>query len=154
MGCAAKENIAELRDYKTAYPKMILCDAASTHGGIGKSYGTIPVPPFGVPAVGCNKFDKEVSWKMDTLGATILHEYTHYMALMAPHPLLKETADVAYGPHGVQHMQKKHALYIGDSYNWFATENLWTNLCNTNYLPALNKGDDPGCFGVCKAFKG
>ncbi|KAI9667809.1 MAG: hypothetical protein M1821_000628 [Bathelium mastoideum] len=142
------ETMAEMRDWSTDSPKVIVCDPAGFgHGGIGKSYET-------VAAVSCGNFDPRVSWKMETLGSILLHEYTHWTKLMAP-PLSKETDDDAYGPYGVRQMNKKDATNNADSYSWFATENLWTVICQTNYQdPQPSDDDDPNCDGqVCKAPK-
>lgn len=160
MSCRTSNDIAELREWWTPNPQMVLCNAAFTHGGIGKGYGLLPIWPFGVPAVACGNFDPEVSWKMDTLGATLLHEYTHYLNLVGPPggagPLPRETDDIAYGPYNVRNMDKTQATKNGDSYNWFATENLWTVICQKQYTdPAAPDSIDPGCGqGICQALKG
>ena len=142
------ETMAELRDWNTDSPKIVVCDPAGFgHGGIGKGYGT-------VTAVGCDSFDPRVSWKMETLGSILLHEYTHWPKLVAP-PLSKETDDDAYGPYGVRQLDKNDATNNADSYSWFATENLWTIICQTDYQdPQPSDDQDPNCNGqVCKAPK-
>lgn len=73
---------------------MIICAGAGFgHGGIGLGYTN-------VAEVNCNYVsmnDGRTSWRMDTLGSVILHEYTHFLALVVP-PLAKETDDDGYGP--------------------------------------------------------
>ena len=73
---------------------MGICDGAGfDHGGLGKGYP-------GVATVDCDfvKMNNgRVSWRMDTLGSIILHEYTHFGALVVP-ILAQETADPGYGP--------------------------------------------------------
>lgn len=143
--------MAELRDWDTDNPTIVLCDpAAFGHGGIGKGYGN-----GSVPAGECGFFDPRVSWKMETLGSILLHEYTHWLKLVSP-PLSKETDDIAYGPTGVRAMDKSQATNNADSYSWFATETLWTVLCSTQYGdPTSADDDDPNCGGgVCQATKG
>lgn len=39
-----------------------------------------------------NMDDGRVSWKIDTMGSMILHEYTHFIVLVAP-PLTREADD-------------------------------------------------------------
>jgi len=132
---------------------MIMCDRVFTHGGINKSYGSI----IKVPAVTCKSNGKEMSWRMETMGATILHEYTHFQKLMVPRALRQETDDIEYGPYKAQHMDKKEALKNADSYNWFASENYWTITCNTRYHSASRPkdGEDPNCSNrACEAWKG
>lgn len=72
---------------------MIICPGAGFgHGGIAKSYpGVSAVDRIYVQVNG-----GRVSWRMDTLGSIILHEYTHFFALVVP-PLAKETDDPWYG---------------------------------------------------------
>lgn len=147
LTCDDNDTMAELRDYNADNPTIVLCDpGALGHGGIAKSYGTIP-------AVTCANFDSRISWKMETLGSVLLHEYTHWLKLVAP-PLSKETDDVddGYGPADVRALDKTLATNNADSYSWFATENMWTAICHTQYGdPTDTDGDDPNCGGsVCQ----
>ena len=142
--------MAEMRDIDSDKPTIILCDPAGFgHGGIGKGYNN-------VKAVGCDGFDDRVSWKMETLGSILLHEYTHWEKLVAP-PLSEETDDLAggYGPAGVRSLDKSKATNNADSYSWFATENLWTVICQKKYGdPTKADGNDPNCKNsVCTAPK-
>jgi len=110
LTCDDPETMAELRDWNTDNPTIVLCNpAALGHGGIGKSYGS-------VPAVQCDALDPRVSWKMETLGSILLHEYTHWLRLVTP-PLSKETDDIAYGPSGVRALDKSQATDNADSYS-------------------------------------
>lgn len=122
---------------------MVVCDSAFTHGGIDKGYGSIP--GLSVPAVVCDNFDEHVSWKMDTLGAILLHEYTHYVDLQNP-PLDDATKDFAYGPLKTRNLDKAVASINADSYTWAATENLWTTICGHDFVdPREVDSLDPGC---------
>lgn len=64
------ETMAELRDWETDNPKLVLCDAGLGHGGIGKGYDGAPAP------VTCEFIGDRVNWRMDTIGSIFLHEYT------------------------------------------------------------------------------
>lgn len=143
------ETMAELRDWSTPNPKLIVCAGPGFgHGGIGKGYTN-------VDTVECGRFDDRVSWKTETLGSILLHEYIHFYNLVVP-PLSKETDDPAYGVYDSRHMDKDEATNNADSYSWFATENLWTILCHKEYQdPTEQDAADPTCEdNVCKAKKG
>ncbi|KAF2239302.1 hypothetical protein EV356DRAFT_169743 [Viridothelium virens] len=127
---------------------MIVCDPDGFgHGGIGKGYET-------VEAVKCENIGPTVYGKMETMGLYMMHEYTHWKNLVAP-PLGKETSDEAYRPNGVRNLTKKKAKRNADSYAWFATEDFWTAVCQTNYQdPQPSNDTDPICkFGVCRIEK-
>jgi hypothetical protein len=143
------DTMAELRDYMSDSPKLVICDGPGFgHGGIDLGY-------TGVPRVGCDTLDPRVSWKMETLGSILLHEYTHYYNLVVP-PLSKETDDPAYGPNDARAYDKSKATNNADSYSWFANEVLWTVLCSTDYGDPANGDDaDPYCNDTtCTAPKG
>lgn len=143
------ETMAELRDWSTPNLTLIVCAAPGFgHGGIGKGYTN-------VDTVECGRFDDRVSWKMETLGSILLHEYTHFYNLVVP-PLSKETDDPAYGVYDSRHMDKDEATNNADSYSWLATENLWTILCHKEYQdPTEQDAADHTCEdNVCKAKKG
>jgi hypothetical protein len=111
--------MAEIRDWDTDNPKLVVCAKCGFgHGGIAKGYS-------GVKEVECGQLDSRVSWKMDTLGSILLHEYTHFLMLVSP-PLDKEAEDESYGPTGVRALNKAKATNNADSYSWFANELLWT----------------------------
>ena len=63
------QTMAELRDWSTDNPKLVMCDPGFGHGGIGKGYGS-------VPSVDCGFIGDQVNWRMDTIGSILLHEYT------------------------------------------------------------------------------
>jgi hypothetical protein len=72
---------------------MIVCAGSGfSHGALGMGYPN-------VPGIDCNYVrmnGDRLSWRMETMGSIILHEYTHFLRLVAP-PLAKETDDDAYG---------------------------------------------------------
>lgn len=71
--------MAATRDGEEDEPTVIICPSGLKHGGIGRDY-TVGVPPDknppGPPAVNCQTLDDRTSWRMDTMGSVLLHEYT------------------------------------------------------------------------------
>lgn len=155
LSCSDPDVEAEIRELTSDNPSIVLCDpAAFGHGSIGKGY-----TDGNIPAVTCDTLDPRVSWKMDTLGAVLLHEYTHWLKLMTSvngGPLPMETDDHEYGVYDCRfELDFSQATDNADSYNWYASEVLWTVLCGTQYQdPVLSDQDDPNCNGtVCTAPK-
>lgn len=150
LTCTNEYSIGGLREGDSDTPIIILCDttAAFGHGGIDKGYDNPPVA-----AVTCGSLDDQTSWKMNTLGATLMHEYTHWDKLVTP--ILSEgTIDLAYGPYKTQNMNKNEAIDNADSFAWAATELLWTMLCEKEYGAATKEDDnDPNCGNeICGGF--
>ncbi|KAL8736493.1 MAG: hypothetical protein Q9166_000285 [cf. Caloplaca sp. 2 TL-2023] len=85
-----------------------------------------------------------LSYLMETMGATLLHEYTHYNKLMKP-IYNKATGDKGYGAWEVYNNLNKPA----DSYLYYALELFWTEVCHNNWLPPREHIDDqdPDCGG-------
>ena len=81
----------------------------------------------------------------------MLHEYTHFLKMISP-PLTGETLDTAYGARESRDLDRVTALLNADSYTWFATELLWTIVCNREFEdPTDEDGHDPNCNnGVCQ----
>lgn len=75
---------------------MVICPVAGfLHGGINHGYEG--VKEINADFVKLN--DQHVSWRMETLGSIILHEYTHGEKLMASGKIARRrTKDDAYGP--------------------------------------------------------
>ncbi|KAJ5894196.1 hypothetical protein N7495_005887 [Penicillium taxi] len=138
MGCYDPTIYAVTRRYTTSTPKMIICDSGFAFGGIDKSYTD-------VSAVTCSTIGSIVSKKMDFLGATILHEYTHWRSLVVP-PLSEETDDLdgGYGPWEAQEtVPKSEALKNADNFTWFAIELFWTVHCGREFAaPELDSDED------------
>jgi hypothetical protein len=74
MSCADPRSMASTRDGHTDHPTMILCKPGLLHGGINQAFVGNPDEP--VEAVTCDSIRNRVTWRMDTLGSVILHEYT------------------------------------------------------------------------------
>ncbi|KAI4273058.1 MAG: hypothetical protein L6R38_006447 [Xanthoria sp. 2 TBL-2021] len=96
-----------------------------------------------------------VSYLMETMGATLLHEYTHFDKLTYPIysksivDTILRGEEVAYGAWAVYNQLNKKLLarINADSYTYYALEVFWTEVCNTNFLaPRENIDDaDPDC---------
>ena len=67
--------MGDTREGDTDHPKIVICPPALAHRGIKKGYDKF-FPP-GPKAVTCDTLDKRASWKMETLGSILLHEYTY-----------------------------------------------------------------------------
>jgi hypothetical protein len=105
--------MAELRDWETPNPKVcrecmamgvvkLMCKDDHmcrrrlwTRWNYGIGLGYTDVAEVNCDYVNMN--DGRTSWRMDTLGSVILHEYTHFLSLVVP-PLAEETDDDGYGP--------------------------------------------------------
>lgn len=133
--------MAEMRRYNTDTPQLIICDAGFDHGGINKGYHC-------VGEVSTDYLDDRVSWKMETLGSVLLHEFTHYKNLVVP-PLSKETDDDHYCLVGSRDIQdKKEALNNADSYSWYANELFWSDKAQKTFNdPVVEDSIDPRCLG-------
>lgn len=127
---------AESRNVATDHLNIIIChDLGFENGGIFKGYPD-------VDPVTCESQSRRVSWRMETMGYALIHEYTHWNKLVAP-PLRKGTDDLVYGPYGVREMRKSRAVNNADSYAWLANEILWTTLCHRTYGDPRPEDDNP-----------
>ena len=75
LACGKPNVFAALRDNEEDSPKMIICPAAFKHGGINKQYDIGFTTP-GPGPTNCGTIGDRTSFRMETLGAIILHEYT------------------------------------------------------------------------------
>ena len=71
--CADDSTImAQLRAWRTLHPTLEVCPGAGfRHGSIGRG-----PPRRGPNVVVCENLGDTVSWRMETLGSILLHEYT------------------------------------------------------------------------------
>lgn len=77
-GCISSNTMAETRegsDQSEDDPTIIFCPAGLAHRGIKKGYDVGQISP-GPQAVNCEFIGDRVTWKMETLGSVLLHEYT------------------------------------------------------------------------------
>lgn len=138
--------MAELRDWDQDHPSLVICKRAGFgHGGIYKKYKKPKVS-----SVECFGLGPRVSWKMETLGSILLHEYTHWTKFIVP-PMGAETKDYAYGPKGARDLDKVKAVYNADSYSWLANEYFWSTNCSKKFGdPQDTDGMDPNYDQYCK----
>ncbi|KAL8916908.1 MAG: hypothetical protein Q9208_008272 [Pyrenodesmia sp. 3 TL-2023] len=101
-----------------------------------------------------------VSYLMNFLGATLLHEYLHYEAMIQPvfgKFIVDEDDEDGYGPVNVYTgglLDRSKAITNADSYTYFALEAMWTERCPQNggfNAPRAGIDDaDPDCgFRSC-----
>ncbi|KAJ5887384.1 hypothetical protein N7495_007425 [Penicillium taxi] len=134
MSCGKDDDMGEIHLFDTSNPILVVCDYALDRGNIDKGYDDIP-------AVTCDNIGDTVGSKMDTLGSTILHEYTHWKDLVVP-PLDASTQDYAYGAYASQHLDNKKKIMNAENYNWFATEVFWTAKCDRDFKAATKKSSE------------
>jgi predicted SprT family Zn-dependent metalloprotease len=92
----------------------------------------------------CGMLHEQVSYKMDVLGKTLLHELTHFKALVSP-SLKDKGRDYIYEPEEVRALDKDLAVHNADSYAWFAVETYWTTVCKRSFLDLAKR--QPECRG-------
>lgn len=123
---------AELREFDTDKPKLVVCPLGLKLGATGKGWE-------GAPAVTCETWFPRISRKMNTIGFVLLHEYTHWETLMSPVMLPafqeKATLDEAIGPWKVRQLTRHQATWNADSYAWLAQEIWWTQTCRGTHGP-------------------
>jgi hypothetical protein len=145
LSCVKKAN-SELLDYHKDKPELVICQPSFESSAIG-GRGS-----WDVPVATCRLCYPRISTRMWTIGAVMLHEYTHWYKLMSPvmRPAfdVKGTKDRVYGcfntrlANGLITAEK--ARSNADSYMWLATEIWWTQACVKSYGPlrAPMKGDN------------
>jgi hypothetical protein len=149
--CKGTNRFAAAVDYDLRNPFIILCPPSMHHGVVDqKSY----LPGFPVP-VTCDTIGDTTSWRMNTLGTFILHEWTHIkvltgQALASTHRALEGTQDVLNGNtvYGCVQAQananQEDNLYVADTYTMFAQEAFWSKKCQKRFSkPAWDDGFDP-----------
>lgn len=147
--CTEPEYSAETIDSESTTATIIICDSAFKHGAIGRRPDGFP------PAVTCETIGHQTSWRMSTLGTTILHEWTHIGALVgdalaSTHRDAEGAGDELDGVsiYGCIHTQaiadEDDALYVADNYAWFATEAFWSKQCGKSFRnPGFGDDQDP-----------
>ncbi|KAL8686620.1 MAG: hypothetical protein Q9224_005390 [Gallowayella concinna] len=92
-----------------------------------------------------------VSYRMNALGATLFHEYTHYDKLIEPifsAPIIDMPDSKGYGPLNVyNNLDRDLAKLNADSYTYYALQVFWTEECHQDFLPprAGLDDEDPDC---------
>ncbi|KAI0973366.1 hypothetical protein F4678DRAFT_459498 [Xylaria arbuscula] len=99
------------------------------------------------------EIDQNVSYLMNTLGMTLLHEYMHYDKMIASSfgSIVDDpNGQPGYGPVNVyDNLDKSLARVNADSYAYYASQVLWSILCGTEFqAPRPGTDDnDPDCGG-------
>ena len=152
--CTAPDITSETIKYDTGAATIILCPPVMKHGIVGQGSTLPKLPDFPLP-VTCNTLGDTTSWRMVTVGLTILHEWTHIDALVgkvldSPHRPSEGTDDELHGNtvYGCVETQAiandQDAIYVADNYAWFATEAFWSKKCQKKFgRPGPGDDDDP-----------
>lgn len=129
---------AEMREFKTDHPKIILCEPIFTYGVIGRQgYPN-------APGVTCDNIYPRISHRMETFGHNLLHEYTHWDKLLVdivqgpfdiPGIEDVEADNGAYGCWAVRQLDRPQSQRNADSYAWLATKVFWTQTCFGTHGP-------------------
>ncbi|KAJ5898891.1 hypothetical protein N7495_003635 [Penicillium taxi] len=131
---------------------LILCKEALLYGYTND----------GKTPLSCDTIGNTLDHTKSTLGGALLHEWTHWEALVVP-PLSGQVEDIQYGPWQVQNLlSKDKAPYNADSYHWFGNEVFWTVKCGhefgskRDYVEPSMREDfkiedetDDGCCAQC-----
>jgi hypothetical protein len=96
----------------------------------------------------CDTIGTRVSRLMWTLGHFMMHEYTHYIEIVQP-VLGDATVDLAYQFFANQNLDKAQTTKNADSYANFATELMWSSMCDRDFDPSHsdNKQERPPVVG-------
>ncbi|KAK3203665.1 hypothetical protein GRF29_106g255553 [Pseudopithomyces chartarum] len=134
---------------------IVLCPRAFNKKGVTAIEGQDPQGPGSENHyLTCDAIGDNVSFRMNSLGMTLLHEYTHYNRMLESifnAPIIdQEDAsgnDIGYGPVQVRTLDKALAKLNADSYAYFASEALWSVLCQKDYGDPVSGQDDndPDC---------
>ncbi|KAK4693733.1 hypothetical protein P7C71_g3720, partial [Lecanoromycetidae sp. Uapishka_2] len=159
--CGNPRTLAYMADHNTQKPFIILCPNAFKKKAVTAMNGAEDPednPNDAKWYILCDdlNINGHVSYLMNSLGATMLHEYTHYDALTQS-IFNAEIIDQpnGYGPFNVyDRLDKSLAKLNSDSYMYYALQVLWTELCQPpNGYAAPRSGiddNDPDCSGVCQ----
>ncbi|KAI1180322.1 hypothetical protein F4777DRAFT_310827 [Nemania sp. FL0916] len=139
-------------------PYIVLCPEAFNKKAVTALNGKSPQDPDANDYyAGCTEdggeIDQNVSYVMNTLGMTLLHEYMHYDAMIASSfgsIVDNPNGAAGYGPVNVyDNLDKSLARVNADSYAYYASQVLWTALCGLEFMaPRAGTDDaDPTCGG-------
>ncbi|KAI0528437.1 hypothetical protein GGR58DRAFT_526646 [Xylaria digitata] len=142
----------------TETPYIVLCPNAFKKKAVTALNGKSPQDPDGPDyyaacAQDGGEIDQNVSYLMNTLGMTLLHEYLHYDKMIASFfgsIIDNPNGQPGYGPYNVyDRLDKSLARVNADSYAYYASQVLWTTLCGVEFqAPRPGTDDnDPDCGG-------
>ncbi len=164
--CKDPRTLAYMHDGETKKPTIVLCDTAFKKKAVTKLKGADPQNDEDKKKwyMTCEPLEENghVSYLMNTLGATLLHEYLHFDGLVESvfgAPIIDQAdpsgKPIGYGPVQVyDSLSKDLAPFNADSYTYYALHNLWNVLCQKDFkAPRAGTDDaDPDCGGkVCKS---
>ncbi|KAL8668772.1 MAG: hypothetical protein Q9168_006608 [Polycauliona sp. 1 TL-2023] len=156
--CKNGRTLAYMHDGETDNPTIILCDNAFKKKAVTALKGADPQKDEDKKwYASCDplKDNGHVSYLMNTLGATLLHEYLHFDGLVQSvfgAPIIDQDnvkgEPIGYGPVQVyDKLSKDLAPFNADSYTYYALHNLWHVLCQVDFkAPRAGTDDaDPDC---------
>ncbi|KAL8815481.1 MAG: hypothetical protein Q9191_008464, partial [Dirinaria sp. TL-2023a] len=156
--CGNSRTLAYMHDHNTDKPTIILCDNAFNKKAVTALNGADPQNDADKKWYAtCDDMNGHVSYLMNTLGATLLHEYFHFDGLVESvfgAPIIDQQDPngnpIGYGPVQVyDNLNKDLAPFNADSYTYYALHNLWHVLCEEDFAaPRAGTDDaDPDCGG-------
>ncbi|KAJ5579631.1 uncharacterized protein N7459_005616 [Penicillium hispanicum] len=134
-----EDAVAIMRSRSNGDGQLLVCDPALKLPVFGRDFGDIK-------AVTCDNIGDRVSNAMDSLGATFIHEYTHYTPLVVP-PLEDATDDYTEYTDvwDTFMLDKDMALMNAETYAMFATEVHFSVECERNFLDPLEDSEPTSC---------
>lgn len=159
-GLCADQELAYSNDEDPEKPFIVLCPNAFKKKAVTSLNGAenpADNPDDAAHYILCDdlKINGHVSYLMNSLGSTLLHEYTHYDGLVESifgAPIIDQ--DDGYGPVNVYNkLDKGLAPFNADSYMYYALHSLWSTICTFDFdAPRAGTDDvDPDCGGsICR----
>ena len=154
-GSCSDQTLAYTNDGKTEHPYIVLCPNAFKKKAISDLNGADHEKADGaVHYIDCDtlKANGHVSYLMNALGATLIHEYTHYDGLtehIFGGPIIDQ--DDGYGPYNVYgRLDKGLSPFNADSYMYYAVHSYFNHECDFEFGAPRDGIDniDPDCGGM------
>ena len=159
-GLCTDQELAYSNDEDPQNPFIVLCPNAFKKKAVTALNGAenpADNPDDAKHYISCDdlKINGHVSYLMNSLGSTLLHEYTHYDGLVESifgAPIIDQ--DNGYGPVNVyNNLDKGLSPFNADSYMYYSLHILWNELCEFEFDPPRAGIDDadPDCDNtVCR----
>lgn len=111
-----------------------------------KPKGLLDEPMIAAPA-NCSNFGTQVSKAMDSLSATLIHEFMHWNQVGEQVPnSVGHITDVEYGPSSCMRLargaDKQKTFINADSYAWMAVNAYYNSVCNKKFGDPLVTQED------------
>ncbi|KAF2727136.1 hypothetical protein EJ04DRAFT_557572 [Polyplosphaeria fusca] len=161
-GKCDSSTLAYSGDYNTDKPFIVLCPNAFKKKAVtalkGKESEDSDALDFYMAcSIDGGQIGDHVSWTMNSLGMTLLHEYMHMDGMIKASfgSIVDDpNGNPGYGPVNVyDKIPKDQARINADSYAYYASHVLWSVLCQQDFqAPRAGEDDnDPDCGGnACK----